>query len=131
MQITAVSLDEMKRCLLAAHAGGIGEVTLLTHSFELCHIDDPAARRGRVNTINLLRLRGLCRFLSKHADLFEVDTAGALAERIKSGREKPPARGAGEYPSGAAHEKARRLVEQAMKRMEAKVRVSFGTLARP
>jgi hypothetical protein len=122
LQITAVSLAETKRFLLDANARGIREVTLVTHSFELGHIDDPAERRGRINTVNWLRLRGLCRFLGRNRDLFEVDTAGALAARIKDGRETPAARGAGEYPSGRARDKARRLVEQAYKRLEARVR---------
>ncbi len=136
LQITAVSLEETKRYLFEAHARGIGEVMLVTHSFELCHIDDPMERLGRVNSINLLRLRGLSRFLARRSDLFEVDTAGALAARIKDGREKPAARGAvtAEYPSGLARHKARRLVEQALKRAEAKVKIGggvFGSLARP
>jgi hypothetical protein len=134
LQITAVSLQETKRYLFEANARGIGEVMLVTHSFELCHIDDPERRLGRVNSINLLRLRGLCRFLSRRSDLFEVDTAGALGARIRDGREHPATRGGGEYPSGLARHKARRLVEQTIKRIEAKVRlpgVVFGNLARP
>ena len=134
VQITAVSLAEMKRYLLDAHASGLREVTLVTHSFELCHIDDPAARLGRVNSINLLRLRGLCRFLARESDLFEVDTAGALAARIKDGREHPASQAGVDFPSGLARDKARRMVEQALKRLEAKVRIPsgvFGSLARP
>lgn len=137
VQITAVSLEEMKRYLLDAHALGIGEVTLVTHSFELCHIDDPATGLGRVNTINLLRLRGLCRFLERHRDLFEVDTAGGLGLRIKEGKEDPSKRASAQtaqYPAGRARHKARRLVEQAFKRAEAKLRFPpfvFGSLARP
>ncbi len=137
LQITAVSLEETKRYLLEAHARGISEVMLVTHSFELCHIDDPKERLGRVNSINLMRLRGLCRFLARRSDLFDVDTAGALAARIKDGRERPARRGVGDYPSGLARHKARRLVEQACKRVEAKVAFLpfsssvFGSLARP
>ena len=131
VQITAVSLGEMKQYLRDAHAQGIGEVTIVTHSFELCHIDDPATKRGRVNTVNLLRMRGLCRFLRANADTFEVDTAGALGTRIKTGAEKPAPHPGGDYPAGRPLDKARRLFEQAAKRMEARVRLPFGTLARP
>ncbi len=131
MQITAVSLDEMKSYLLDAHARGIFEVTVVTHSFELCHIDEPEAHLGRVNTINLLRFRGLCRFLAKRSDIFAVDTAGALAQRLLQGSEAARPNGAGEYPLGLRRHKAKRLVEQAWKRVEAKLPLSFATLARP
>jgi hypothetical protein len=141
VQVTAVSLDEIKGYLLDAHRRNIGEACLVTHSFEMCHIDDPAARRGRVNSVNLARLRGLCRFLSRRADLFEVDTAGALAARLRQGTERVGgARGAkagaagaagasGEYPRGRAWAKGRRLIEQAVKRAEAKAPFSFGIVA--
>ncbi len=131
VQIAAISLEETKRFLLDSHDRGITEVTVVTHSFEMCHIDDPAAKRGRLNTLNLLRLRGLCRFLAESRDHFEVDTVGALGARIRSGAEKPAARNTADYPSGRPLQKARRLVEQAVKRMEAKAPLSFGSVKRP
>jgi hypothetical protein len=128
VQITAVSLGEMKSYLKEAHARGIHEVCVVTHSFEFCHIDDPEKRVGRPNTVNLHRLRGLCRFLARRSDIFEVDTAGALAKRLADGREEGHANGA-TYLDGKRHHKMRRLVEQAVKRLEAAA--PFGSLGRP
>jgi hypothetical protein len=119
VQITAVSLAEMKSYLVEAHARGIHEVCVVTHSFEFCHIDDPARRVGRPNLVNTLRLRGLCRFLARHADTFEVDTAGALARRLADAREAAKPNGARDYIAGKRRLKAGRLVEQAIKRIDA------------
>lgn len=130
VQITAVSLGEMKDYFFEARRLGIGEITVVTHSFEFCHIDSIEKKLGRVNTVNLLRLRGLCRFLREHDDEFEVETVGDLARRL--GRETA-ARGNGHglaMPRGKRRHKARRLIEQALKRAEARVPVDFARLAR-
>jgi hypothetical protein len=119
VQITAVSLAEMKNYLLEAHARGIHEVCVVTHSFEFCHIDDPAKRLGRPNLVNVHRLRGLCRFLARCSDMFEVDTAGALAKRLTERREAATTNGARAYIEGKRRLKAGRLVEQAIKRLDA------------
>ena len=74
MQITAVTLDEMKHCLRRYRALGVREVTLVTHSFEFYFLDSASNRRGHVNRVNVERLRGLCRYLSENAQDFEVDT---------------------------------------------------------
>jgi hypothetical protein len=130
MQITAVSLAEMKSYLWQARRLGIDEVTLVTHSFELCHIDSVEERLGRVNSVNTLRLRGLCHFLAEHADAFEVDTVGALAKRLAAARVAPsPARtDAPSMPRGHRRHKARRLIEQVFKRVEAKLPFSAPVL---
>jgi hypothetical protein len=124
VQITAVSLGEMKNYLLQAHGLGIHEVCVVTHSFEFCHIVDPAKRIGRKNAVNLGRLRGLCRFLAQRSDLFEVDTAGALATRLAAGQETAHPNGARGYVQGKPHLKAFRLVEQAIKRIDARLGAS-------
>ncbi len=131
VQITAVSLAETTDFLLEAHGRGVGEVVIVTHSFELCHLDDVAAKRGRLNSVNFARFRGLCRFLARRSDLFEVDTAGALGRRLRDGLE--PARAAGpiEWPPGKRRYRALRFVEQAVKRLEARAPFSFATLGRP
>lgn len=118
LQLTAVSLAEMKDHLRQARRLGIGEITIVTHSFELCHIDSVEERLGRVNSLNLLRLRGLCSFLAENAGEFEVDTVGALAKRLAT--ERPPHAGTAvpPMPRGKPWHKARRLVEQAYKRVE-------------
>jgi hypothetical protein len=127
MQITAVSLAEMKSYLLEARRLGIGEVTLVTHSFEFCHIDSIEGRLGRVNSMNLLRLRGLCSFLKEHADELEVDTVGALAQRLAT-TEADPSWSGTEMPRGRRRDRARRFVEQAYKRVEAKLPFSAPVL---
>lgn len=123
LQITAVSLAEITRYLWEARRLGIGEVTLVTHSFEFAHIDSIEQRRGRVNTINLRRLRGLCQYLRRHAADFEVETVGALAARLPAVAAAAPGEPA-DPPSGRRRDRARRLVEQAWKRIEARLPVS-------
>lgn len=128
LQITAVSLGEMKSHLLQARRLGIEEVTLVTHSFELCHIDSVEGRRGRVNSVNLLRLRGLAEFLRDNAADFEVETVGALAARLAAGDARPEDRSPPEMPRGRRRHKARRLFEQAYKRVEAKLPLALPVL---
>ncbi|AKT38570.1 hypothetical protein [Chondromyces crocatus] len=122
LQISAVSVGETIKCLRRYRALGVREVTLVTHSFEFFFLDEPERRRGRPNQINLERLRGLCRYLQQHADEFEVDTVGALGQRLLRGEETArPVRGA--YPRLGPLPYARRLAEQALKRVAQ--RVSF------
>jgi hypothetical protein len=121
VQITAVSTGEMEDYLTQAREAGIREVCIVTHSFELCHIDDVEACTGRINTVNLHRLRSLCRFLKERSSDFEVDTVGALGKRLASGAERVDAAAPRELPRGRRRHKARRLVEQALKRIEARV----------
>lgn len=118
-QITAVSSAETKDYLEQAHALGLREVTIVTHSFELYHVDSIEGRRGRPNRVNHGRMRELCRFLRDNHEKFEVDTCGALGRRLRDGEEKPAA--VREMPRGRDVLKVRRLVEQAYKRLEAKV----------
>ncbi len=125
-QITAISAGEIRALLDDAHAAGVGEITIVTHSFELYHVDSPS--HGRPNTMNVLRLRALCRYLAENRDRFEVDTVGALAARIASGTERPaPAA----LPSLRGHDRHKlvRLVEQTFKRIEARARWLPGVIA--
>ena len=130
LQITAVSLEEMRHCLLRCREMGVREVTIVTHSFELFFTRSADARRGHVNRLNVDRLRGLCRFLQERSSEFEVDTVGALARRLGGAREAAAAgpvgaaaQGGASYPRGAPLHHARRVVEQAWKRVAH--RVSF------
>jgi hypothetical protein len=128
VQITAVSAEETRDVLWQARALGIEEVCIVTHSFELCHIDDVVARTGRLNTVNLQRLRALCRFLAENAADFEIDTAGALAQRLQRAEQRVPSASPGglpELPRGRTLHKARRLLEQAYKRLEARVPIAL------
>jgi hypothetical protein len=126
VQITAVSSDEMIDYLVKARAAGIGEACIVTHSFELCHIDSVIDRTGRVNSVNLRRFRSLCRFLKSRASELEVDTVGALGRRLRAGEERvDPTSQAIAMPHGQRRLKAKRLLEQAYKRIEAKIPISM------
>lgn len=126
LQITAVSAPEMTHALMQSRAMGLGEVTLVTHSFELCTIDSIEERRGRVNRVNLSRFRALCRFLAEHRDQLEATTLGELApglgaERVSSIRQ---------MPAGSRALRVRRYAEQGLKRMDAgwgKLRATRGS----
>jgi hypothetical protein len=123
LQITAVSLDEMKHSLLRYRALGVREVTLVTHSFEFYFLDSAASRRAHVNRVNVERLRGLCRFLRERSAEFEVDTVGALARRLKNGEERVRAQASGalDFPRSTTFQHARRMAEQAYKRVAQRV----------
>jgi hypothetical protein len=121
LQIMAVSAREVIDYFEQARKLGLGEVTLVTHSFELCHIDDPTRRRGRLNRVNLARLRTICRYLADHRDAFEVETVGALAARLPPPSGRAAAAGGRRLPRGNRLLRSQRLVEQAWKRVEARI----------
>jgi hypothetical protein len=122
LQLMAVSLREMIAYLQAARAHNIGEVNIFTHSFELFYIEDLARRRARLSSLNLSRLRGLCRFLREHADEFAVETCGELAQRLRDGA-PAPATSPTEMPRGKALHRYGRMVEQLFKRVESGFKV--------
>jgi hypothetical protein len=126
LQVTAASLGEMTDYLQQARRLGLGEVTIVTHSFEHYHLDQVAPPRLRKNRVNLARLRGLIRFLGQNRGAFEVETVGALAARVpaptvQAGPAPLPAGGTPVVPRGSRLRKAGRLIEQAYKRAEAKI----------
>ncbi len=118
LQITTISLVEMKALLRAAHRMGIREICIVTHSFEFMHLDSVPERLGRTNRVNFYRLRGLCRFLEANRDLFTVETVGALGQRLPQGRTD----NRHECPVGRRRYRYLRFVEQAYKRLEVKAR---------
>lgn len=117
LQITAISLQEMKHALLSAHRLGIGEVCIVTHSFEIYHLDSAERRLGRLNRMNFYRLWGLCRFLHKNRDKFSVETVGELGRRLKPGHKTA----AHALPRGRRHHRYGRFFQQALKRVEARL----------
>jgi hypothetical protein len=121
LQITAVSSDEIYAAMRDARARGVREICIVTHSFEFCHIDSVEERRGRPNTLNVHRLKSLCRFLAASSADFEVDTCGALGKRLARGEERADPAAPRDLPRGRTSLRARRLVEQAFKRIEARV----------
>lgn len=123
MQITACSLEEMKEALLQSRQMGITHVTLVTHSFEFCHIDSPSERLGHPNRLNLHRMRGLMRFLRDNPEDFTVDTAGALAHRLKSSVDNPSLSGLQTYPQEKKRHYYRRLIEQGIKRIGTRITI--------
>jgi hypothetical protein len=118
LQIMAVSLSEMKDYLMQSRALGIHEITIFTHSFEFFYVDDLEKRRAHKSRINLMRLRGLCRFLRAHAGEFEVDTVGDLARRGPQ-PSPPPA----SLPRIKRLHKYGRMIEQLYKRVESGFKV--------
>ncbi|MFH1129970.1 MAG: hypothetical protein V1754_01460 [Pseudomonadota bacterium] len=116
-QVTAISLGEMKDYLSKSHRLGICDVTIVTHSFEFCFIDKVAEEKGRVNSINLHRLRGLVKYLDENRDRFEVETVGDLAKQMLSKRTGIVS----SLPHGSRSLKIGRLFQQAFKRLEAKM----------
>ncbi len=118
LQLCAVSSAEMAHCLNACAELGIGHVTVLTHSFELNHVDSVQRRRGRLDHLTLQRLRGLLRFLDANRDRFEVDTVGDLAARLP---EHPPVDRMDDYPHGSQRLYLRRLAEQGLRRVATRV----------
>jgi len=127
LQITAISSDEMIDALRSLDAAGVREACIVTHSFELCHIDSVFEKRGRVSSINLHRFRTLCRFLRDNAGDFEVDTVGALGARLRSGEERVAETPTIRSPRGKPALRVKRLVEQAYKRIEARLPFELST----
>lgn len=114
VQITAVSLAEMKDLLYKAEAMGVREFTIVTHSFEYMYLDSVEKQTGRLNRINYSRLRGLCRFLAENADRFTVETLAELSRRLPGSRDD----NLHEIPKGSRFLKFGRLLQQAYKRLD-------------
>jgi hypothetical protein len=115
LQITAVSLREMLDALCQYRALGVGEVTVVTHSFEFFFLDSAAAKTGRPNEVNIDRMRGLCRFVAERPREFAFDTVGDLAARLPAAP-PPPERGLA-LPRGKPWLRAGRFAEQGYKRL--------------
>jgi hypothetical protein len=117
LQLTAVSLREIGHYLDQARRHGIREVTIVTHSFEFFFVDSIAQKTGRPNRINVHRLRGLARLLREREADFEVETVGALAARLPV----PTLDGVTEVPIGNKFHRVGRLLEQGLKRVQARL----------
>ncbi len=124
LQIAAASTAEIVSTLEQAIRFGLPEVTLVTHPFEFFHIDSADARRGRPNRINQARFRQLCRYLARRSEALEVETVSDLAKRLPIRCEQLPI-----APLvGRRRDLARRLVEQAAKRIDARIGPLLGLL---
>jgi hypothetical protein len=118
LQVSAVSFPEMRHALVEAARLGLPQVTVLTHPFEYFQIDSAAEGIGRPNSINIERLRQLCRFLGDHPELFAVETVGALAQRLGNGAALPAHT---VVPRGRRSLRYGRFAEQAYKRLAARL----------
>ena len=117
LQITAVSLAEMKDLLSKAEKMGVREVTIVTHSFEFMYLESVEKRTGRLNRVNFSRLRGLCRFLADNADRFRVETIADLSEHLPESRDDS----LHQLPRGSRMLRFGRLLQQAYKRLDMKL----------
>jgi hypothetical protein len=117
VQVTAVSLAEMKDLLCKAEQTGIREFTIVTHSFEFMYLESVEQRGGRLNRVNYSRLRGLCRFLADNPDRFEVETLTDLSRHLPKSRDD----NRHELPRGNRLLRYGRLLQQAIKRIDMKL----------
>jgi hypothetical protein len=111
LQIGAVSAEEAVDCLEQSHAMQAGHVTILTHPFEYFFLDGHEPPRGRVNHINLRRLRKVLDHLARRRADFVVAVVADVA------REAPPAPRPERFPVGRRSLRLRRYAEQALKRI--------------
>ncbi|MCU0684592.1 MAG: hypothetical protein MUF34_20490 [Polyangiaceae bacterium] len=114
LQITAVSLREMLDALRQYRALGVGEVTVVTHSFEFFFLDSHTAKTGRPNQVNIERMRGLLRFIADNPRDFALETVAELAARLPQGTALPDRELA--LPQGKPWLRAGRFAEQGYKR---------------
>ncbi|HEU4410809.1 MAG TPA: hypothetical protein VFS43_36490 [Polyangiaceae bacterium] len=123
LQITAVSLRETLDALRQYRALGVGEVTLVTHSFEFFFLDSHEKKTGRPIELNIDRMRGICRFVAENPGEFAFDTVGDLAARLPA---ELPARDF-ELPRGKPWLRAGRFAEQGYKRLVARAGARFAS----
>lgn len=114
LQLTAVSLGEMKDLLNKSHEMGVREFTIVTHSFEFMYLGSVAQRAGRLNRVNLSRLQGLSRFLASHPERFSVETIADLSRNLPDSR----ADNLHSFPQGSRFHRYGRLAQQAYKRLD-------------
>lgn len=128
LQITALSARELVRSLEAMRARNFAAATLVSHSFELYNIADPAGLRGFPSRVNEGRWGALLAFLESHAADYPTESALGLVRRLGDG----PLRleGAPEVPRTALHHEVARLGEQLIKRVETRFPLLFQALPR-
>jgi hypothetical protein len=81
LEISAISLAEMKSALLQAHASGLEQVVMVFHSFSTVKPRDIFYSEFRPDRIVIGRYRGLLRFLAKNADKFTLSGMGDAARQ--------------------------------------------------
>ena len=117
LQIGAVSAAEIIDCLEQSRRLQIPHVTIVTHPFEFFFLDARDPPRGRVNHINLRRLRRVLDHLAARRGELSVQAVEDVA------REAPPTRTeATPFLVGRRSLRLRRYAEQAVKRLTRKLR---------
>jgi len=117
LQIGAVSAAEIIDCLEQSRRLQVPHVTIVTHPFEFFYLDAREPPRGRVNHINLRRLRRVLDHLAARRGDFAVQVVGDVAS------EAPPILAeAKPFLVGRRSLRLRRYAEQAVKRLRRKVR---------
>lgn len=119
LQIRACSAAELLAALAAYHRAGVGDVTIVSHSFEFLHIDSIEGRRGRPNTVTQARLATLAEFLAAARDRFEVLTVAELGRRLADGTVRPGA--PVELARGSTRLRALRVLGQLYQRAQARL----------
>ncbi len=79
LEISAVSVGEIRAALSQAHRGGLRHVVLMFHSFGTVKAKDVGYERFRPDRIAIARLRGVLRLLAAEKERFRVRTFGDLA----------------------------------------------------
>jgi hypothetical protein len=112
--LASLAVTEMIAVIEQMWASGTRVCTSLTHSFRLLYTNNVQYQGARLDTVNLHRLRALCRWLAENGDRIRVSTYRDLpAERWKKELGAPPP--TPDYPSPPAWASAARLAVQAIK----------------
>jgi hypothetical protein len=119
LEITAMSLSEMKWALRALRRRGIRHASIVTHPGEFFTLEGTERVRGRPNWMNIWRLRGLLDFLREEAEEFEVSTVGDLARSLPEVG-TPQLHGGNDFPQSGRLQYVARGLQQAVKRIDRK-----------
>jgi hypothetical protein len=89
LEISALSLHEMKAALLQAQSSGLGDCVIVFHSFSAVKHKDVFYSQMKPDRLVISRYLGLLRFLAENHNLFEVTTmAEAAADNGRLVREQ-------------------------------------------
>ena len=119
LQITALSSAEITGYLRRAHAAGVSDVVIVTHSFEHYYLHTGHPPRGRINAVNAQRLQTVCRFLARHTDQFTVSDMPSLARTLRD-TDQTEAESKAFTPTLRWDLRIRRNFEQLLKRFDSK-----------
>jgi peptidoglycan/xylan/chitin deacetylase (PgdA/CDA1 family) len=89
LEVSAVSLLEMKQVLEQAERLGQDTVTVILHSFAFLKRADVQFRRMRPDRLVIKRFEGLCRFLREKRHRFRGRTFSELSNPLESPAERP------------------------------------------